>query len=249
MFTSLKDKVVIVTGASRGIGLAIARSLAEAGCKVGLVATNLEVVQGVAKELESEFQAKVLPLKADVKVAEEVQAVVDQVTEVLGDVDFLVNNAGITRDNLLIRMKSEEWDEVMDTNLKGPFHFARAVCKGMMKRRSGCIINISSVVGLMGNPGQANYASAKAGVIGLTKTLARELAPRNIRVNAIAPGFIMSSMTDKIPDKTREELLSKIPLGYFGEAKQVADCVLFLLSDRASYITGSVIQVDGGLNM
>ncbi len=249
MKESIQGKVAIVTGASRGIGLSIAEGLAEAGASLGLVSTRKEDVERIGADLQARFGTKFLPLQVDVRDHDAVLAAVDQVQNELGDPDFLVNNAGITRDNLLIKMKPEDWDEVIATNLKGPFSFTKAVVKTMMKRRQGVVVNITSVVGLMGNPGQANYSAAKAGMIGFTKTLAKELAPRGIRVNAIAPGFIQSSMTDKIPDRLKEELLARIPLGFFGEAEHVADCVLFLLSDKASYITGSVIQVDGGLNM
>jgi 3-oxoacyl-[acyl-carrier protein] reductase len=239
-------KCAIVTGASRGIGLAIARSLAANGVNLGLFDV------GDLSHLEAEFSSYgigILPVAVDVTDFESVQKGVSAVAEKFGGVDFLVNNAGITRDNLLIRMSQEEWDAVIDTNLKGTFHCAKAVCRLMMKKRFGVIINISSVVGLMGNPGQVNYSASKAGVIGLTKTLARELASRSIRVNGIAPGFIQSAMTDKLPDKVKEELMGRIPLGVLGEADDVASCVVFLLSPMARYITGSIIQVDGGMNM
>lgn len=244
-----EDKVALVTGASRGIGYAIASSLAERKVKLALISTRLETISQVAKEIEQKYGVDVLPLAVDVTDFDGVCQAVEQAQEKLGPIDFLINNAGITRDSLFVRMSVKDWDDVVDTNLKGSFHCAKAVCKAMMKRRQGSIINITSVVGLMGNPGQANYTAAKAGVIGFTKTLARELAPRNIRVNAIAPGFIQSSMTDKIPDKIKDEMKSRIPLGIFGVAENIADCVTFLLSPSASYITGSVIQVDGGLNM
>ena len=243
------NKVAIVTGASRGIGYAIANELASLGCNLALISTNRSTIDSVGKDLKQRHGVEVLPMQVDVKDIESVNQAVKEVISKWGGVNFLINNAGITRDSLLIRMTSEDWDEVIDTNLKGCFNSAKAVCKTMMKSREGVIVNITSVVGMMGNPGQANYSAAKAGVIGFTKTLARELAPRGVRVNAIAPGFINSSMTDKIPDKVKDELKNRIPLGEFGEAKAVADCVTFLLSPMSAYITGSIIQVDGGMNM
>ena len=243
------QKVAVVTGASRGIGNAIATELASLGCNLALISTKRSVIEEVGRELKSRYDIEVLPMQVDVKDFDSVNAAIGKVIDEWGRIDFLINNAGITRDSLLIRMTPENWDEVIDTNLKGCFNSAKAVCKSMMKNREGVIVNITSVVGMMGNPGQANYSAAKAGVIGFTKTLARELAPRGVRVNAIAPGFIKSSMTDKIPDKVRDELRSRIPLGEFGEAKAVANCVTFLLSPMSAYITGSVIQVDGGMNM
>lgn len=242
-------KVAVITGASRGIGYSIADELAAVGCRLALLSTNQDSIDKVGEELRSRYGIEVLPLQVDVKSSEEVNQAISLVSEKWGQIHFLINNAGITRDSLLIRMKSDDWDEVIDTNLKGCFHCAKSVCKSMMRSKEGVIVNITSVVGMMGNPGQANYSAAKAGVVGFTKTLARELAPRGIRVNAIAPGFIKSNMTEKIPDNMKEELKSRIPLGRFGETKAVADCVKFLLSPMANYITGSVIQVDGGMNM
>lgn len=245
----LKDRNAIITGASRGIGYAIAENLGRNGVNLCLVATRMESVKAIAADFQSRFGIKVLPVATNVKDFEAVLKTVQAVQEEWGAVHFLINNAGITRDKLLVQMKMDDWDDVLDTNLKGSFHFIKAVCKGMMKQREGVILNISSVVGLMGNPGQANYSAAKAGMIGMTKTLARELASRNIRVNAIAPGYIQSDMTDKIPENFKAELLAKIPLGELGTAEDVANCVTFLLSPQARYITGSVIQVDGGLYM
>lgn len=243
------NKVAMITGASRGIGYAIANQLASLGCNLALISTKRPIIEEVGTELKQKYGVDVLPMQVDVKDVNSVNQAVSEIISKWGSIQFLVNNAGITRDSLLIRMTSEDWDEVIDTNLKGCFNSAKGVCKSMMKRREGVIVNITSVVGMMGNPGQANYSAAKAGVIGFTKTLARELAPRGVRVNAIAPGFIKSSMTDKIPDKVRDELKNRIPLGEFGDAKAVADCVTFLLSPMSAYITGSVIQVDGGMNM
>ena len=245
----LTGKVAIVTGTSRGIGLGIAENLAQQGVKLALVSTNLDAITKIANNITERFGVETLPLQIDVKSPDEINAGVKKVLESFSQIDIMVNNAGITRDNLIIRMKDDDWSQVIDTNLKGAFYFCKAVAKPMMKKRSGSIINISSVVGVMVNAGQTNYASAKAGLIGLTKSLAKELGARNIRVNAIAPGFIVSKMTDEIPEKSRDELLSRIPLGKFGEAKNIADCVSFLSSSMGNYITGSVIQVDGGLNM
>jgi 3-oxoacyl-[acyl-carrier protein] reductase len=244
-----KGKTAIVTGASRGIGLAIAENLALKGVNLALVSTRFEEIEKVSLNLEATYGVRVLPLQTDVKDYDEVLSSVNKTLEEFGAVDFLVNNAGVTRDKLLVQMKASDWDEVIDTNLKGSFHFAKSVCKPMMKRRQGVIVNITSVVGLMGNSGQANYSAAKAGIVGFTKSLARELASRNIRVNAIAPGYIKSRLTDKIPEKFQMELKSKIPMGEFGEGTDVAESVTFLLSPMARYITGTVIQVDGGMNM
>ncbi|PCJ20566.1 MAG: 3-oxoacyl-[acyl-carrier-protein] reductase [Candidatus Cloacimonadota bacterium] len=246
---TLKNKVAIVTGASRGIGLAIAENLAQYGVKLALISTNLDTITKVAKDISEKYGVETLALQIDVKSADEINAGVKKVLDSFSQIDIMVNNAGITRDNLIIRMKEDDWSQVIDTNLKGAFSFCKAVTRPMMKKRTGVIINISSVVGIMGNAGQSNYAAAKAGMIGLTKSLAKELGARNIRVNAIAPGFIVSKMTEEIPEKSKDEMLSRIPLGNFGEAKNIADCVSFLSSSMGNYITGSVIQVDGGLNM
>jgi 3-oxoacyl-[acyl-carrier protein] reductase len=241
-----QNKTALITGGSRGIGLAIAESLAAQGCNIALFASG--IVDDAVKKVEA-HGTKVRGYRVNVSDFGAVKEAVDSITEEFGAIDFLINNAGITRDNLLIKMSSEEWDTVMDVNLKGTFHCAKAVCRGMMKKKFGVIINIASVVGLMGNPGQANYSASKAGVVGLTKTLARELASRNVRVNGIAPGFIETAMTDKLSDKVKEELTAKIPLGILGNPEDVANAVTFLVSPMASYITGSIIQVDGGMNM
>jgi 3-oxoacyl-[acyl-carrier protein] reductase len=246
---SLKGKVAVITGASRGIGLGIAERLAECGVNLALISTNLDTITKVAEDISEKYGVKTLPLQIDVKSSEEVNAGIKSVLDSFSQIDIMVNNAGITRDNLIIRLKEDDWSQVIDTNLKGAFLFCKAVAKPMMKQRAGSIINISSVVGIMGNAGQANYAAAKAGLIGLSKSLAKELGGRNVRVNAIAPGFIVSKMTDEIPQKSKDEMFSRIPLGKFGEAKNIADCVAFLSSSMGNYITGSVIQVDGGLNM
>lgn len=244
----LTDKVALVTGASRGIGRAISLSLAEKGAKVVAVSQNKALLDTLVDEITA-AGGEALAVIADVVAADEVDAAVDKALEKFGRIDILVNNAGITRDGLLLRMKDEDWDSVLDTNLKGAFLFTRAVAKGMSKQRYGRIINITSVVGEMGNPGQANYSASKAGMIGLTKSNAKELARRQVTVNAIAPGFIVTDMTENLDDKTRESLVSQIPLGRLGSAEDVAASVVFLASDAASYVTGQVISVNGGMHM
>jgi 3-oxoacyl-[acyl-carrier protein] reductase len=245
----LQGKVALVTGASRGIGRAIALELARQGAKVavnyaGSEAKAYEVVEEIKK-----MGREAVAIQADVSSAEAVEHMVKTALEQFGRIDILVNNAGITRDNLLMRMKEEEWDQVMNTNLKGVFHCIKAVTRPMMKQRYGRIVNIASIVGISGNPGQANYVAAKAGVIGLTKTAARELASRNITVNAVAPGFITTDMTDSLSDELKAEMLKQIPLARFGEPEDVAKVVAFLVSDAASYMTGQTLHVDGGMVM
>ncbi|MGY4689788.1 3-oxoacyl-[acyl-carrier-protein] reductase [Salibacterium sp. K-3] len=245
----LNGKTALVTGASRGIGKAIALELAANGADV---AVNYAGSAQKAEEVVAACRdrgVKAFSVKADVAVEDDVKAVIKEVTEQFGQIDIMINNAGITRDNLLMRMKEEEWDAVLDTNLKGVYHCARAASRQMMKQRSGKIVNISSVVGVMGNAGQANYSAAKAGVLGLTKSLAREFAPRNIQVNAVAPGFIETDMTEKLEGETQETLLHNIPLGRLGEAEEVARAVRFLASADADYITGQTLHVDGGMVM
>ncbi|BCU82158.1 beta-ketoacyl-ACP reductase [Polycladomyces abyssicola] len=243
----LTGKVAIVTGGSRGIGRAVSLRLARAGADVAVVfAGNREKAEAVVGEIQ-EMGRRSVAIQADVSQAEQVDAMVKQVIEAFGRIDILVNNAGITRDNLLLRLKEEDWDAVLSTNLKGVFLCTKAVTRQMMKQRFGRIINISSVVGLIGNPGQANYVAAKAGVIGLTKTAARELASRGITVNAVAPGFIETDMTAVLGEETREQMLGQIPLGRFGSAEDVAGAVAFLASDDAAYITGQTLNVDGGM--
>jgi 3-oxoacyl-[acyl-carrier protein] reductase len=245
----LEGKVALVTGGSRGIGRAIAISLAEAGANVVVnYAGNEAAAAEVAAHIES-LGRKALIIKANVGNSAEVDAMVKQTLEAFGQLDILVNNAGITRDNLIMRMKDDEFDEVINTNLKGVFNCVRSVTRTMMKQRSGRIINISSVVGTMGNPGQANYVAAKAGVIGLTKSAARELASRGITVNAIAPGFITTDMTDKLSDEMKAQLLLQIPLARFGQPDDIAKTVLFLASNEASYMTGQTLHIDGGMYM
>ncbi|MFC6331204.1 3-oxoacyl-[acyl-carrier-protein] reductase [Paenibacillus septentrionalis] len=249
MFASLEGKKALVTGASRGIGRAIAIALAEAGADVAVNYSGSEQAAAETAEAIRALGRQAIIIKANVGQAAEFEEMVKQVVEQLGSIDILVNNAGITRDNLIMRMKEEEFDQVIETNLKGVFNGIKAVTRPMMKQRSGKIINISSVVGVLGNPGQANYVAAKAGVIGLTKASARELAARNITVNCVAPGFIQTDMTDKLPEELKESLSGQIPLAKLGEASDIANAVRFLASDAASYMTGQTIHVDGGMYM
>lgn len=244
----LSDKVAIVTGASRGIGRLIAIALAEQGAKVVVSARNIEALQNLTAEIKAQG-GDALAVAGDVAVEDDANNLIKQAVATYGQVNILINNAGITRDGLLLRMKDADWDAVLDTNLKGAFHCIRAVAKVMSKQRSGRIINISSVVGEMGNPGQANYCASKAGLLGLTKSVARELARRNVTVNAITPGFIVTDMTDDLTDSARETLTEQIPLGRLGEAEDVANAVLFLSSDQSAYITGQVLGVNGGMYM
>lgn len=242
------DKVALVTGASRGIGRAICLALAARGCRIAAAGRDRGALQNVAAEIEK-LGAEVLVVTGDVSCSEDVNRMVSEAREHFSRLDILVNNAGLTRDGLLLRMKDEDWDAVLDANLKGSFMLTRAAAKIMTRQRYGRIINISSVVGEMGNPGQANYCASKAGLIGLTKSNARELAKRNITVNAVAPGFIVTSMTEALDDKAREELAGQIPLGRIGNPEDVANAVVFLASEAASYITGQVLGVNGGMYM
>lgn len=244
-----EGKKVLVTGASRGIGRAIALALAAEGADV---AVNYAGSEAAAKAVAAEIEAmgrKALVIQADISSNEAATAMVDQVVKEFGRIDVLVNNAGITRDGLLMRMKEEDWDAVLTTNLKGVFSCTKAAVKYMMKQKSGRIVSISSVVGVMGNAGQANYAAAKAGVIGFTKAVAKEVAARGITVNAIAPGFIKTDMTSVLSEKVVEGMLSSIPLHALGESEDIAKAVLFLASDDAKYITGQTLHVDGGMVM
>jgi 3-oxoacyl-[acyl-carrier protein] reductase len=242
----LEGSVAVVTGGSRGIGRAIAQSLAEGGARVAVVGRGGENAQAAAKELPGVGHAG---YACDVADPGQVDLTLKAVEESQGAVGILVNNAGITRDNLLMRMKDEEFDEVIAANLKGSFNFSRAVTRGMMKRRDGSIINIASVVGLTGNAGQANYAASKAGMVGLTKSVAKELGSRGVRCNAIAPGFIKTSMTDELTESQVEALLAQIPLGALGQPDDIARVVRFLVGPGARYITGQVLAVDGGMVM
>lgn len=245
----LTGKTALVTGASRGIGRAIAVALAEAGADVAVNYAGSEAAAAETAKAVEALGRKAVMIKANVGKAAEFDAMVQSVLESFGKLDILVNNAGITRDNLIMRMKEEEFDEVIETNLKGVFNGIKAVTRSMMKQRSGRIINISSVVGSLGNAGQANYVAAKAGVIGLTKSAARELASRGITVNAVAPGFIGTDMTDKLPADMKEKLEKEIPLGRIGRPEEIASAVLYLASDASSYMTGQTIHVDGGMYM
>ena len=245
----LDGKTALVTGASRGIGRAIALRLAAEGASVAI---NYAGNTAKAEETKAAIEAaggKAALFQADVSDSAQVERMVAAVTEMFGTIDILVNNAGITRDGLLMRMKEEDFDAVLDTNLKGIFHVTKAVSKLMMKKRAGRIANMASVVGIMGNAGQTNYAAAKAGVIGFTKSAAREFAARGITVNAVAPGFIATDMTAAMPEKAKEATLAAIPLRRMGEPEDVANAVAFLVSDQASYITGQVVKVDGGMVM
>lgn len=243
------EKTALVTGASRGIGRAIALALASKGFAVALnYAGSHDAAEAVKKEIE-DAGGKAFTVQGDVSKSEDVDRIFKTVKDEFGGLDVLVNNAGINRDALLIRMKESNWDDVISTDLKSDFLTTKAAAAMMMRKRKGSIINISSVVGIMGNIGQANYAAAKAGVIGLTKACAKEMAARNIRVNAVAPGFIETAMTDGIPEKIREGMIASIPMGRMGQPEDIAGAVCFLASDDASYITGQVLVVDGGLVM
>ncbi|MFE8695217.1 3-oxoacyl-[acyl-carrier-protein] reductase [Cytobacillus sp. FJAT-53684] len=245
----LKGKVSIVTGASRGIGREIALELARQGADVVVnYSGSEERAHKVVAEIK-ELGGHAIAVQCDVSNSESVAAMVKATIETFGKLDILVNNAGITKDNLLMRMKEEEWDDVININLKGVFLCTKAVTRQMMKQRSGRIINISSIVGVSGNPGQANYVAAKSGVIGLTKTTAKELSSRGITVNAIAPGFITTDMTDKLDEEVKEQMLKQIPLARFGEPSDIANVVVFLASEDSRYMTGQTLHVDGGMVM
>lgn len=244
----VNDRVAIVTGSTRGIGLEIAKTLGKAGYSVMLSGRNEESLAKVKAELET-MGIVVSTCRADVSNAKDAEKLVADTLERFGRIDTLVNNAGVTCDNLLMRMDENAWDSVLNTNLKGAFLMTKAVIKPMLKQKKGSIINIASVVGLIGNAGQANYAASKAGLIGFTKSVAKEYGKKGIRSNAVAPGFICSDMTAGLADKLKEQMLAQVPLNVFGQASDVANAVEFLASDKASYITGQVLTVDGGMVM
>ena len=244
----LADKVAVVTGAGRGIGRAVALAYARMGADVACVSRTEENSANVAAEVEA-LGRRAWPLAVDVSDTAAVDAAAKEILELAGRVDILVNNAGVTRDNLLMRMSEEEWDTVLNTNLKGAFNFTRALSRPFIKQRSGRIINIASVIGLIGNAGQSNYAASKAALSGFTKSVARELAPRGITVNAIAPGFIETDMTAVLDDKVREEVIGRVPLGRFGSSDDIAHAAVFLAMEPTGYVTGQVLTVDGGMVM
>ena len=242
----LKDKVSIITGGARGIGKAIALRFAREGSDIAICDVNEEVLLEAKKELEATGRS-VLAQKVDVTRLEDIQTFTQKILDKFGKINILINNAGITRDGILVRMNEADWDAVLGVNLKGTFNCTKIVSKVMMKSRAGRIVNIASIIGIVGNAGQSNYAASKGGVIAFTKSAAKELAPRNINVNAIAPGFIETDMTAKLSDDIKKEIMKQVPLGKWGSPGDVADVALFLVSDASSYITGQVVQVDGGM--
>jgi len=244
----LGGKVALITGAAQGIGKAVALLLARNGADIVVSDINLEKAEETAREIES-IGVRAMPLKVNVASLDDVEQMTATILEKFGKIDILVNNAGITRDKLILRMSEEDWDAVLDVNLKGTFHCTKTVVRHMAKQRSGKIVSIASVVGEMGNAGQVNYAASKAGVIGLTKTIAREFAQRGINVNAIAPGYIETPMTEVLPEKVKEELRRLIPMERLGKPEDIAEAVLFLVSEGSNYITGHVLKVNGGIYM
>lgn len=245
----LKDKVAIITGSARGIGKAIAEKFAKEGSAVIITDVLVDLGQQTSQQLKNEYKVETLFFKLDVTNFAECEEVIKNTLAKFGKIDILVNNAGITKDNLILRMTDSEWDAVLNVNLKGAFNCTKAVIRTMAKQRSGKIINICSIVGLTGNPGQANYSASKGGLIAFTKTVAREFASRNILANAIAPGFIKTQMTEVLPEDIKTKLIGQIPLERLGEPEDVANCALFLASDLSNYITGQVISVNGGMYM
>jgi 3-oxoacyl-[acyl-carrier protein] reductase len=248
-FLSLKDRVAIVTGGAQGIGYAIVDVLAQRGANILIADVSIDKAEAAAKEISDKTGQKIVARSVNVTESASVKAMVDATIEQFGKVDILVNNAGITRDNLIMRMSEEDWDAVLDINLKGAFICSQAVIRLMMKQRYGRIINISSVSGVVGQAGQANYSSSKAGLLGLTKALAKEVGSRNITVNAVAPGFIETRLTVNLPQEIRDFSLKVTPLGRFGTPEDIANAVAFLASDESSFITGGTLQVDGGMAM
>lgn len=246
--TDLTGKIAIVTGASSGIGRAVAVAMANAGADVALCGQNQERLAATAETVTATGR-RVLTYAMNISQADAVQQMVEDVHKQWGRIDIMVNNAGITRDGLIIRMSEQDWDDVMTVNLKSVFLCSKAVAKVMMKQRSGSIVNVASIIGLIGNPGQSNYSASKGGIISFTKSMARELASRNIRANAIAPGFIETPMTEKIPEALQKKMLESIPLGRYGKPEDVADLAVFLGGERSAYITGQVISICGGMVM
>lgn len=245
----LKDQVAVITGSAQGIGRAIAEALAKEGANIVVSDINLELAQKTADEIKQKYNVETIAVSGNVANYADCEKMVQQTLDKFSKMNILINNAGITRDNLVLRMSEQEWDAVLGVNLKGVFNCTKAASRFMLKQRSGRIVNIASVVGLMGNAGQANYSASKGGVIALTKTCAREFASRNILVNAIAPGFIRTAMTDALSDDAKKKLAELIPVGRLGEAADVANAAVFLCGDESSYITGQVISVNGGMYM
>jgi 3-oxoacyl-[acyl-carrier protein] reductase len=246
---SLKDKVAVVTGAGRGIGLAIARTFAEAGARVAVVSRTETNSASAAAAINADFPNAAIPYAVDVASSDAVAAMAKQVIADFGTVDILVNNAGLTRDGLVMRMSNDDWDDVLNTNLKGAFHTVKAFQRTLLRQKDARIINVASIIGLIGNAGQANYAASKAGLIGFTKSIAREFASRGVTANAIAPGFISTDMTSVLSDEVRSAVLQKIPLGFLGEVNDIAAAALYLASPAARFVTGQVLTVDGGMVM
>ncbi len=246
---ALKDRVALVTGGTQGIGRAVAREFLEAGAVVAVTGRDRARAEEAARALSAETGARCLGFGADVARAAEVEVLFAELLDKTGRLDILVNNAGVTRDSLLLRMSEADWDAVLDTNLKGAFLCSKAACRPLLKAKGGSIINVSSVVGLCGNEGQANYAACKAGLVGFTKSLAKELASRSIRVNVVAPGFIETAMTAELDEAARRDLIARIPLGRFAQPEEVAAACAFLAGDGSRYVTGQVLRVDGGMMM